>query len=564
MRKHFTLLLLLLAGSMALEAQDSQRRFEIAKNLETFAAIYKNLELMYVDSLQSGKVIKTGIDAMLDNLDPYTEYYPPESKQDFITMLTGKYGGLGATIVYNPKVKYVMINDPFEGMPADRAGLKRGDMIVRIDGKDMKGRPTSYVTERLRGEAGTTFLLEVKRPTTGKTLKMKIERAIITRPAVPYFGMINKETGYLSLTEFTQDCAKQVRKAVASMKEQGMKSLVFDLRNNGGGAENEAVDIVSIFVPKGKTVVANRNMKTRKDVVYKTTDEPLDTIMPMVVLVNANTASASEIVSGALQDMDRAVIMGTRTFGKGLVQSTVSLPFGGMLKLTTNHYYIPSGRCIQAVNYQQGDRSKAAYIPDSLTQVFKTANGREVRDGGGIRPDVEIKGDSIPYIAYALAVEDSTLNMMNYVIDYVARHPQIAPAESFEVSEADFQAFKQQVVASGWIRPQRANRTVEELEELTKFEGNYNTVKSYIEQLKQQLKPNMAQEMEDAKADIKRALATDIVRVYYHERGAVRNTLNGDKRFEAALNLLKQPLVYNNILKPAQKSNKMSNTTPTP
>lgn len=543
--------------SLPTAAQSVNRNFEIAKNLEIFSAIYKTLEMGYVDSLQSEKVIKKGIDAMLSNLDPYTVYYPADNKDELVTMLTGKFGGIGSLITYNFKLKRTVINEPYEGMPAALAGLKKGDIIMAIDGKDMLGKDTKAVSDRLRGEAGTTFELTCKRPTTGQTFTRRITRAVITQAAVPYYGLINPTTGYLALTQFTEGCADIVRKALVDMKQKGMKQLVFDLRGNGGGSEQEAVKTVACFVEKGTVVVSNRNMKTGQQEDYATQDLPVDTQMPVVVLVNGNTASAGEIVSGALQDLDRAVIMGTRTFGKGLVQSTTSLPYGGMMKFTTYHYYIPSGRCIQAINYTQGNRTEASYVPDSLTHTFFTRKGREVKDGGGIRPDLEVKPDTLPYVAYDLMNADTTQIMLDYAVDYAAKHPTIAPPETFAITEADFQDFKQYVLQRGWTRQERSIEALDNVKKIANMEGTSKRAEEVFKQLKTLLKPNMSEELEAAKEDIKLSLAMEIVPMYYYERGAVRNALNGNKEFEAAMSLLNTPDRYTALLqKPTAPASK--------
>ena len=324
-------------------------------------------------------------------------------------MITGKYAGIGAVIRYHQRLKRVVIDEPYADMPASLVGLKKGDIILSVDDTLLTDKDVSYVSSHLRGDPGTSFVLKVKRPTTGKEMKFKITRKNIKLLELAYYGMRQGNIGYINLSQFTEGCAKEVRKAFVDLKKRGATSLIFDLRNNGGGSEMEAVDIVNLWVPKGVTVVENRGKVKRADRVYKTRVEPVDTVMPIVVLVNGATASASEITSGALQDMDRAVVMGSRTYGKGLVQIPIDLPYNANLKMTTSKYYIPSGRCIQAINYKRG-RGYKEHIPDSLTKVFTTLHGREVRDGGGIQPDVEVKADTIPNIAFYLSAsgQDST------------------------------------------------------------------------------------------------------------------------------------------------------------
>ena len=451
--RRFLLPIMVFACCITAAAQtDNDHNFEVKKNLDVFNAIYKNLDLIYVDTLDAKEVIGTGINAMLRSLDPYTEYYPEENMTDLKEIYTGKFAGIGALIRYNTKIKRVVIDEPYEGMPADLAGLKKGDIILSIDDSSMVDKTVSYVSSHLRGDPGTSFILKIQRPTTGKKMQMKITRKTVQTPSVPYYGLRGDGIGYINLRQFTEDCSKDVRNAFIEMKEKGMKGLVLDLRGNGGGSEMEAVDIVNILVPKGKLIVSNRGKLKRSDRDYITRVEPIDTVMPVVVLVSDMTASASEITSGALQDLDRAVILGTRTYGKGLVQTSIELPYNGSLKVTSNKYYIPSGRCIQAINYKHARGGYTEHIPDSLTKVFHTANGREVRDGGGIMPDVVVESDSLSNISYYLASSgtDSTEVMLDYEVDYISKHPTIAPPSKFEISDADFEDFKSRVLASGF------------------------------------------------------------------------------------------------------------------
>ena len=442
--------------------------FNVAKNLDVFNTIYKNLEMLYVDTLDADEVVGTAIKAMLRSLDPYTEYYPEENMQELKEIYTGKFAGIGALIRYNMQLKRVVIDEPYEGMPSAEAGLKKGDIILAIDDSVMTDKDVSYVSSHLRGDPGTSFILKIQRPTTGKKMQMKITRRTIQTPAVPYYGMQPGQIGYLCLRQFTEDCSKDVRRAFIEMKNQGMRAFVLDLRNNGGGSEQEAVNIVNMFVPKDVLIVSNRGKMQRANRDYVTKVEPIDAEMPLVVLVNDNSASASEITAGALQDLDRAVILGTRTYGKGLVQMSVDLPYNGSLKLTSNKYYIPSGRCIQAINYRHSKGGYTEHIPDSLTHVFHTAGGREVRDGGGIKPDVEVVPDSLPNIAYYLASSgmDSTEVMLNYEIDYINRHPTIAQPSQFELSDADYADFKQRVLKSGFKYDPESEKFMETLVKL--------------------------------------------------------------------------------------------------
>ena len=381
-------------------------------------------------------------------------------------------------------------------------------------------------------------------------MKKKITRRTIQTPAVTYYGVQQGGVGYLSLRQFTEGCAKEVRRAFIEMKEQGIRGFILDLRSNGGGSESEAVDIVNMFVPMGELIVSNRGKLARSNHDYRTKVEPIDTVMPLVVLVDDMTASASEITSGALQDLDRAVIMGTRTYGKGLVQMSVELPYNGSLKLTTDKYYIPSGRCIQAINYRHSRGGYTEHIPDSLTRVFYTKGGREVRDGGGIKPDIEVKPDSLPNIAYYLATSgmDSTEVMLKYEIDYIAKHPTIAPPAQFELSDADYNDFRQRVIKSGFKYDPETERYMENLIKLAKFEGYYDATKDDFDRLQQKLTHNLEHDLDYHKATIKKLLETDIVAAYYYQRGAAENGLRTDKVMKEALQLIQDTEKYRGIL----------------
>ena len=531
--------------------KDKDHEFKIAKNLDVFSSIYKGLDMLYVDTLDADTVIGNGIQAMLRSLDPYTEYYPESEVQKLKMMVTGKYAGIGALIRFSPKYNCSFIEEPYENMPAAEAGLKKGDLVLAIDNESMMGRSTQYVSDRLRGDAGTSFVLRVKRLATGKELKVKIVRRAIQMPSVPYYGMVTEKTGYISLTSFTENCSKDVRNAFIELKKQGMKSLVFDLRNNGGGLEQEAVNIVNMFVRKGVTVVSNRGKLKRMNHEYKTTVEPLDTIMPIVVLVNGNSASASEITSGALQDLDRAVIMGTRTFGKGLVQMTIDTPYNGNLKLTTNKYYIPSGRCIQAINYKHNRGGYIEHVPDSLTKVFYTAGGREVRDGGGIKPDVVVHPDTASTIqTYLFGVMDSTETVLDYVANYIAEHPTIAPASEFEISDEEYENFKNFVAQHKYHFTSITDRLWKQLVEAAKIEGYYDDAKAEFDSFAKNLKHDMQRDLDLNKKDVKEALATTIIPAYYFQRGGIIYALRHDRQFSKAIELLKNESEYNKCLTP--------------
>ena len=528
---------------------DKDHNFTVAKNLEVFNAIYKNLDLLYVDKLPADTVIGNAVDAMLESLDPYTEYYPQAKGKDLKMLMTGKYAGVGALIRYSPKYKNVFIDEPYENMPAANAGLRKGDLILSIDDLSMEGKTTQFVSDHLRGDAGTTFMIKIRRPSTGKIMKLKITRGAIKMPAVPYYGLLDNGIGYINLNQFTEDCSKDFRRAFVEMKKNGMHKLIVDLRNNGGGLESEAVNIVNLFVPKDVTIVSNHGRVKRLDRDYKTTAEPIDTVIPIVVLVNNNTASSSEITAGALQDLDRAVIMGTRTYGKGLVQTTVDLPYNGKMKLTTHKYYIPSGRCIQAVNYRHDRGGSTEHVPDSLSKVFHTLHGREVRDGGGIKPDLEIAPDTASNIqTYLMSVIDSTETVLDYIVSYVAKHPTIANPSAFELADDDYEAFKQHVLKSGFKYDGVSENILKELVKTAKFEGYYNDAKPEFDAIENKLKHNVAKDLDYNRDRIMQALASTIVSIYYYQRGTIEYTLKHDKQIKAAQKLLDNPAKYKEIL----------------
>ena len=541
----------------------SDHNLDVLKNLDVFNAIYKRLDLMYVDTLDANEVIGTAIDAMLEGLDPYTEYYPENKSDDFKEMLTGKYAGIGSVISYNFKLKRVVINEPYQGMPADEAGLKMGDIILSIDGEDMTDKNNQYVSDHLRGEAGTTLELKILRPATNKKMTFKIKRRAIQMPYLPYYGMQPGGIGYIDLNSFSaENVARDTRRAFLDLKRQGATGLVLDLRNNGGGNVQEALSVVNMFVPKDITLLTMRGKLERANQEYKSTVEPIDTVMPIVVLVDGYTASAAEITAGALQDLDRAVVLGTRTYGKGLVQvPNISLPYNGNLKLTTSKYFIPSGRCIQAINYakrreeQREGGSYTDHVPDSLTHVFRTAAGREVRDGGGIKPDVVLAPDSIPHIAYYLLASDSASLILNYEVDYIAKHPTVAPPTSFELSDADYEAFCQRVIDSGFTYDRATEKYLSDLKKLAEFEGYYDDAREEFAALERKLKHDIRKDLayDYNKTYLKRLIAGDLMAAYYYQAGAIEHGLRTDKQYQEAVRLLQSPDEYRKLLSPPQK-----------
>ena len=548
--KRIAFLLLCCYALIGVQAQNKNHNFNVAKNIDVFTNIYQSLDMMYVDTLDANQVIGNGIEAMLNSLDPYTVYYTQEKEEELSTMITGKYAGIGALIKYNNQIKNVVIDQPYANTPSALAGLQKGDIILAIDNLSMAGKDNSFVSNHLRGTAGTTFQLKVKRPVSGKVFTVKITRKSIQLPAVPYYGMRPNNIAYINLSSFTEGCSNDVRKAFIELKEKGAKGLVLDLRDNGGGSLSEAVKIVNMFVPKGITLVKTKGKIARANSEYKTTEEPIDTVMPIVVLVNENTASASEITAGSLQDLDRGVVLGAKTFGKGLVQQVVQVPYGGSLKLTSGKYYIPSGRCIQALKYKHAKGGRAEALPDSLVKTFYTLNKREVKDGGGIMPDVKVKGDSVPNIAlYLASFRDSNEVMFNYELDYIAKHASIASPETFHLTDADYEEFKQRVIKSGFKYDGETAKLLKSLEQLARFEGYYDLSKEQFNALKDKLQHNVAHDLEYNKAFIKELLEGDIVRAYYYQGGGIAYSLTKDVFFKRATELLTNTKEYNNILK---------------
>ena len=541
-------------------AAQKNHNFEVGKNLDVFNNLFKQLDLYYVDTINPAKLIKEATDAMLSTLDPYTNYFADNERSDLKQMLTGKYGGMGALIHYNKELKRCVIAEPFENCPATKAGLRVGDVILEIAGKpfgplkddDDTGDFTSSVSDALRGEPGTTFILKIQRPGESDVREVKVTREAIKTPAVTYYGMLGN-TGYIYLSQFTTGCADEMRKAVTSLKSQGAEKLVIDLRGNVGGSLEEAVDIVNLFIAKGKTVVELKGKVKGEQQVLKTQHDPLDSKIPIAVLVNGGSASAAEIMAGTLQDYDRAVIVGTRTYGKGLVQQTRPLPYDGMLKVTTSKYYIPSGRCIQAIDYShRNSDGSVGRIPDSLTHVFYTAHKRAVRDGGGILPDKVIKVDSVANVVLYLSPSMQTSRVLfDFVTEYTKRHPQIDKPESFDISDEEYENFKQYAIAQKFSYDKQSEKVLKQLKSVAKFEG-YD-VDNEIKALEAKLTHNESYDFDHWKSEIKKLLNNEIMLRYYYRRGAVRNSLNDDKILDAAKAVLDSPQNYSNILKPTKK-----------
>lgn len=535
---------LFILHSQAQKKQKNEHSFSVAKNMDVFNSLYRDLDVMYVDTLDADELVKIGIDAMLSSLDPYTEYFPEEDMGELKMMTTGKYGGMGS-IIRMRKDSVVVIGEPYANMPAAEVGLKVGDVLKKIDDTDLKGMKVDEVSNMLRGEPGTTFVLTVQRPGEKKERKFSITRRNIKLPSIPWSGMVSDKVGYINLSQFTEDCSVDLRKAFISLKDKGAESFIIDLRGNGGGLLSEAVNIVNLFVRKGLTIVETKGKIKAANTTYKTKSEPLDTLTRIAVLVNGTTASASEIVSGSLQDLDRAVVIGTRTYGKGLVQSSRELPYNGSLKLTTSKYYIPSGRCIQAIDYKLKHNGKTSKVPDSLTNVFHTIGGREVRDGGGIKPDIEIKHDTMANVVFYLSNDDV---LLDWGTKYAQKHAEIAPIEEFEITDADFEELKEMARESGFKYDRLSENRLKDLRKVAEFEGYYEDAKEEFEALEKKLEHNLDREFERFKKDIKELMAQEIVKRYYYQSGALQEALKADEDLTKAIEVLGSE-EYDKILK---------------
>lgn len=525
------------------------RNFQIAKNLDTFNSIVKELDMFYVDTLDPNKTVREGIDYMLSSLDPYTEYYPEDDQAELQQMLNASFGGIGSLITYNQKLKRSMIAEPFEGTPAAKVGLKAGDILMEIDGKDLAGKNNQEVSQMLRGAVGTSFKLKVERPDEKggtRPLEFDIVRQTIQTPMIPYDTIFNKNVGYINLSTFSGTPSKDFKKTFLKLKKEGITSLVIDLRGNGGGRLEEAVEIANFFLPRGKVIVTTKGKTKQASNTYKTLREPLDLDIPIAVLVNGATASASEILSGAFQDFDRAVIVGSRTFGKGLVQTTRPLPYGGVMKLTTSKYYIPSGRCVQAIDYKhRNEDGSVGTIPDSLTTVFHTAAGREVRDGGGVMPDIEVKQEKLPNILFYL-VRDNLI--FDYATQYCLKHPSIPSPQEFKVTDADYNDFKAMVKKADFKYDQQSEKIMKTLKEAAKFEGYLDEASEEIKALEKKLTHNLDRDLDYFSKDIRSMIADEIIKRYYYTRGGIIQQLKDDDGLQAALKILADPVKYKETL----------------
>lgn len=529
-----------------------KRNSFIAKNLDLFHSVFRELEMMYVDTIDVDRTIESAIHGMLSNLDPYTVFYPEDEDEDLRMMMTGKYAGVGAVVRYHAKHDRVVVVEPYEGMPAFGAGLRAGDILLSIDGEDLKGWPVDKVSEKLRGESGTTLLVRAKREGVADSLlEVKITRANIALPSVPYYTMFADSVGYIILNSFTENCARDVRLSLVDLKNRGAKKLILDLRGNGGGSLAEAVDIVGLFVPKGTQVVSTRGKLSQASQTFKTQREPLDLTIPLVVLVDGQSASASEIVAGAIQDLDRGVVMGWRTFGKGLVQSVRELPYNSSLKITTSKYYTPSGRCVQKIDYSKAVRSEGEEDKtESAPGEFYTLSGRPVKAAGGITPDVVMKEPAVPNLLFYLANSDI---LFDFATDYAHSHPTIAPVDDFVVNDSLYAAFKEAVKASDFKYDRQSEKALAALKEVAAFEGYLDEASETFALLEKQLSHDIDRDFEYFDQRIRELLADELVSRYYYQRGAIIQAIKSDSTVFCARDLLADSVAYRAMLVPAAK-----------
>ncbi len=532
-------ILVLAVGFLSLSRDE--KNFQIAKNLDIYYTLFRELNLFYVDEVEPAELVETSINKMLESLDPYTTYIPEDEIEDFRFQTTGEYAGIGALI--GQRDKKVLITEPYEGFPAQKAGIKAGDIILEVSGKSTEGLSSSDVSNLLKGPAKKPLTIKIERPGVKKSLNFELVREKIQIDPVPYYGMLDNETGYIRLSNFTMDCSENVKKALLELKEKNhIKSLVLDLRSNPGGLLIEAVKITNFFVPKGAEIVSTKGKIKQGDQTYYATEMPIDTLMPLAVLVNSGSASASEILAGAIQDLDRGVVVGARTFGKGLVQTTRDLSYNAKLKVTTSKYYIPSGRCIQALDYShRNEDGSVGHIPDSLVTQYSTKKGRLVYDGGGIVPDIKNESEYLSTLAYKLS---SDFVIFDYATNFVIENEKIAPPEEFRITDEMYSNFVVFVEKKGFSYQSKTEEQLEELLETAKKERYYDTNKSEFDLLAKELKHDISQDLQTFSEDIKELLTDEIVSRYYHQKGAIKAAIKDDKGIARAVGLLKSNTEY--------------------
>ena len=537
-------LLLLLIGGMSLGlfsyTDPGARYFAIAKNLDIFATLFKEVNTYYVDEVNPNELMKVGIDAMLAHLDPYTNYIPEDQIEDFRTLTTGQYGGIGAVIGSRNGENTVLM--PYKGFPAYEKGLKIGDVIVKIDGIAVAGKSTDDISRLLKGQANTELTLTIRRFGLKEPLQLAMKREHIRIENVPFSGMITEQVGYIKLSDFTPGAGKEVRQALEDLKAKGAKSLVLDLRDNPGGLLSEAVNVSNVFVPKGAEVVSTKGKVEEWNKTYYALDAPLDTEIPLVVLTSSRSASAAEIVAGVIQDYDRGVLVGERTFGKGLVQVTRPLTYNSQLKVTTAKYYIPSGRCIQAIDYShRNEDGSVGKVPDSLKVKFLTQGGRPVYDGGGIAPDIEVEAERLAPISVSLLANGL---LFDYATEYQHAHPALASSRDFEVSDAEYAHFTEWLADKDFDYTTEVEEKISELVESAKEEKSYENIQDEIEVLRKNFSHNKKEDLKAFKEEIKFLLKQEIVSRYYLQDGVIEASFDNDENIQSAVEVLTQPQMY--------------------
>jgi carboxyl-terminal processing protease len=524
---------------------DDNINFEISKNLDIYYSLIRELNLYYVDEVDAGKIVKTSIDKMLESLDPYTNYIPESDMEDYRFMTTGQYGGIGALI--RKSDKYVVIAEPYENWPAHTDGLKAGDIILEIDGKSTEGKSTEDVSKVLKGQPNTKVKLLIKRPGLEENFEKEITRKEIKIENVPYYGMLDNEIGYICLSQFTSEASSEVKAAFLELREKhNVKKIILDLRGNPGGLLIESVHICNLFMPKGQEVVSTKGKVSQWDKVYQTMFEPIDTEIPVVVVVNRGSASASEIVSGAFQDVDRGVIVGERTFGKGLVQTTRALSYNSQLKVTTAKYYIPSHRCIQALDYShRNEDGSVGKIPDSLITEFKTKNGRKVYDGGGVLPDIVTDPEIVSNITLSLVLKN---HLFDYATQFCLRNEKISSPKEFKISDEEYSKFLEFLKDKDFDYSTRSEDNLKDLIKTAKREKYYSLAENEFNELKVKLAHDKNKDLETFKDEIKKLLAEEIISRYYFQKGRIEAVLTYDKDIMKAIEVLKDTAMYSSIL----------------
>ena len=549
MKNTYTLLLILLITNISWtqEKTTTDEYFEISKNLTIFSEVYKNINLNFVDETNPGELMKTGIDAMLRSLDPYTNYIPESNIEDYRMMQSGQYGGIGSLI--QKRDDFILITNPYQNFPAQKAGLKAGDKIIEIDGKSIKGKSASEVSDLLKGAKDTEVRLTLERINENEPIQINVTREIIKMPTVPFHEMVTPEIGYIKLTQFLGTSSSEVAAAFNLLKDSNdMKGLILDLRGNPGGLLNEAVNIVNLFVPQGTLVVETKGRDRQNNLKYFARNKPIDTKMPLVILIDNGSASASEIVSGTLQDLDRAVVIGNQSFGKGLVQQTKNMEYNSIIKITVAKYYTPSGRCIQKLDYSDRNTSgKGTSISDSMVHNFTTANGRPVSDGRGILPDVEVKNTAYSPISGALMRENI---VFDFATNYYYSHPTISGPRDFQLTEKEYNEFMEFANTQNFEYRTGSEQLLEKLQEVAESEQYFESSKTEYEALREKLSPNKKRDLAKFKTEIKELIENEVVGRYYYQNGQMEMELSKDDFVLKATKTLLNTTEYNSLLSP--------------